>query len=358
MLSLASIILGFMLIVIIHELGHFLTAKAFGIAVEQFGIGFGPRLFGFKFRNTLFSFHPLPLGGFVKICGMAPNEPVPEGVSGKPFYAARAYQKAIVLMAGVVLNVILGFAVFSTLFLTGRGAQPMVAEVAKNSPAEQAGLKPYDIITGFDDLEGFISHVKDHQGQTITLTVLRQVKSGIENKTVTIAVPSIDSKIGISLASAGFPHLSLVQSIKEAARLTVVLIVGILKFLMFLILGLFGISVAPPPGATGELQSIVGIGKIMFDIGQYNMLYQFFLLGQISINLAIFNILPIPALDGGHILMLIIEESKKLLGRLLGIKKWQGPLNPKVLNVINLIFFGLLLALGLVLIVRDIIRLN
>ena len=147
------VILGLAVLVLIHEFGHFLVAKLLGIKVEEFGVGFPPRILKKKIGNTLYSLNLLPFGGFVRLYGEdeaasdIADGRIGEGME-KGFNGELAWKKSLVVLAGVFMNVALGWILLSLVFMIGVPRHLMIAEIAPNSPAMTAGLQPGDIISG------------------------------------------------------------------------------------------------------------------------------------------------------------------------------------------------------------------
>ena len=176
MLSILFIILGIGFIIIIHELGHFLTAKFFKIGVEEFGIGFPPRLWGKKIKNTIYSINWLPLGGFVKIVGENSNQTVAEEklTLGQPFYQAKFWSRFLILFAGVFTNFIFGYILITALFLIGRDGHPVVTQVIENMPAQSAGLAVGDQFIDFKTPQELIEYIENNQNNKVIFNIERQ----------------------------------------------------------------------------------------------------------------------------------------------------------------------------------------
>lgn len=352
--------------VVLHEFSHFLAAKKSGVFVEEFGIGYPPRIFGRKIGETLYSINLLPFGAFVKL----------EGEIGEGSFSKQPLSKRIIIvLAGVVSFWIIAWIIFIFLFKFGmpiaisdeefsKTAKVQIVEIAKNSPAETAKLKIGDVIKEFkiknpepeqnkvgnqvssreNDSKIKIEKVKDlqeliqkHKGEEIILTVER----GKEIFEVEIVPrtnpPQGEGPVGITLARMDIKKYSLVKSIFEGMKMTVELTFAIMKGYFFAIKNLFkGIP------SQVELTGPVGIFNIMYQTSKIGIIYFFNLLATISIYLAIFNILPIPALDGGKFLFLMIE----------GIRK--KAVSPETENKITAFFFGILVILAVLVTIKDI----
>src|SRR3989344_4030699 len=167
------LIIGISALILIHEFGHFVAAKMFGRWVEEFGIGFPPRLFGKKIGETIYSVNALPFGGFVKIHGEKPelsNEDTPHREAREDVKPERSFarlsvgKRAAIIVAGVVMNFLLGWFLFSLIYLVGTPNAIVVTGIAEGSPAASAGMLSGDEIIGFEASEAFISAVRAAKG--------------------------------------------------------------------------------------------------------------------------------------------------------------------------------------------------
>lgn len=353
-------ILVLILLVLVHEFGHFLAAKLFGVKVEEFGIGFPPRLASVKKGETVYSLNALPLGGFVKIFGEGG-----EGKVDKRSYASRpAWQRAIILLAGVFFNVVLAFFIFWIGLTTGFPSATegnaeggtlsvvttQIIEVAKGSPASEAGIKIGDSIvrienkelrikndvTKVDDLLKFIN---ENRGQKVILTIKRGVELSEKEVHVRENPPANEGAIGIALADIGIISYPWYIALIKAFEFTVQNML-LLFSAMFLLFKSFFIS-----------NDVINIGQISGPVGIAGMVGQFYNLGApyllsfigiISINLAVLNVLPIPALDGGRLFFIFIEKIKG------------SPLRPETENKIHAIGFAFLIGLIVIITIKDI----
>lgn len=360
------IILG--LLVFVHELGHFLTAKRNGIRVDEFGFGFPPRLFGFvkdeasgKYRivwgskdmpsgRTVYSLNWIPLGGFVKIAGEDGHDTSdPESFAGKP-----AWIRIKVLAAGVFMNFLFAWFLISIVFMMGlpqpieqseHGKYPnakiQILDVTKGSPAEAMGLKMGDEIiaingkemTALDQVSGEIS---THKGEIITVNIDRFGEKLTLSGTPRTESPANQGALGISFSETAVVSYPWYEAIYRGATTTYSITVAIFEAFGKMIASLFG-SEKTPLDVTGPV-GIVYLTKQMSDLGLPYLL-QFAAL--LSINLGIINILPIPALDGGRILFILIEKLKG------------SPVSHRVESMIHQVGFILLLLLMLLVTVRD-----
>lgn len=337
------VILGISVIILLHELGHFLAAKSFGLLVEEFGFGFPPRLFSKKIGETTYSFNLLPFGGFVKIYGenrealrQAQGEPAKErSFAHQPFY-----KKTAVILAGVATNFILGWLIISAIFIMGSRQIVAVTEVLKNSPAEAAGLQAGDVLVDFKTSEEFLKFVRENQGGKISLKTARDGDELVFELTPRINPPAGEGAIGVAFAEAGLPKYSFFRSFWEGLKASVAVSVAIVVSLFQLLIGLFtegrlAANFVGPIGIFGVANQAAGLG--------FAFLLQ--LIGLISLNLFVLNILPFPALDGGRFLFAVIEKIKK------------SPLSLKFEQSANALGFLILILLMIAITVRDVVRL-
>ncbi len=345
-------------LVVLHELGHFALAKKFGVKVEEFGIGYPPRLFGKKIGETIYSLNLLPFGAFVKIYGHEERIDNPRSFSTKPFW-----QKALIILGGVI-----SFWVVAAILLTivmylgvpmqigdddnGNLVNPKVQimTVSPASPAEEAGIRIGDTIREFSILNDQFSINKTNEvqkltekykGQEITLTIQRG-KEIFDVSLIPREVPPKDEgPMGVSLirtALKSYPwYQAPIQGILATSNLTVIVMKGWGMTIASLVQG-----EGMPPGV--ELRGPVGIFELFAQVGILGISYFLHFIAVISICLALINILPIPALDGGWLLFLIVE---KIRGK---------PVSQKIEQKITVFFFFLLIALMICVTIKDIAR--
>ncbi len=365
-----SIIIFFIILlvlVLVHEAGHFFTAKKFGIRVDEFGFGFPPKLFGIKKGETEYTFNALPIGGFVKIFGENPNEENTSGPDSKRSFVNKPkWQQAIVLFAGVFANFLLAWILFSVGFMSGLptsvGSQPAgyqlsnvnltVVSVTSESPAELAGLKSGDKIVSVTHKEGEMflveginpdtlkSFITEHAGKEIEIGYIRGKNP--EEKTVKVGVnkESEGSNIGISMDMVGTAKLPFLTAFKEGLALTWFVTKAT-------VVGLYTL-VADSLKGEGSLDSVtgpVGMVGIVGDAYDFGFVYLLSFAALISINLAIINLLPFPALDGGRLFFLLIEKIKG------------SRISPKFANTANTIGFGVLILLMVAVTFHDVVKL-
>ena len=288
-----AVFAGLILLVLVHELGHFAAAKSFGMYVEEFGIGFPPRLFSRKSGETRYSVNLIPLGGFVKLHGEL------DGSSPRSFMRQSAWKRAIVLVAGVVMNFLAGFLLFSAVLWMGVPPAVFIGEVTVGGPAEVAGLRQGDIVNGFTDPADFMAYVKKNRGKKLSLSVTR---SGII-ETVSIvprvSPPKGEGALGVTLVGGGAAPAGLWDGLYGGF----IMASGTSWAVVTGLIGLF----SEPEAVMGP----VGIFRVASGAGAVGFAYVLQLLGIISLNLAVLNLLPIPALDGGRLLFILIEKIRR-----------------------------------------------
>lgn len=327
------------LLVFVHELGHFLAARRFGARSEEFGLGFPPRLAGFykktgggwKFvwgnrevtdaQDTVYSLNWIPLGGFVKIKGEDGQERADQtSFAGKP-----VWQRAIILCAGVIMNVILAAVIFSLSLGIGtmqsidgvplEGAQVSnrhieIASVSSDSPAAQAGLQAGDTIVAVNgqtpvSVEALQDFVADKAGQTLTYTLQRDDTEFSKDITPTTLAETQKGGIGIvitEMAFVRFPwYIAIWEGVKTTGLFLGAIVVGLYQLLARLVSG---------GGVSADVAGPVGIAVLTGQVAKLGFAYVAQFAALLSLNLAVINILPIPALDGGRVLFLIIEKIK------------------------------------------------
>ncbi|MFA7169939.1 MAG: RIP metalloprotease RseP [Candidatus Paceibacterota bacterium] len=314
------LILG--VIVFVHELGHFTMAKLFGVKVEEFGLGFPPKIIGKKKGETEYTLNWIPLGGFVKIAGEdGENRDDPRSFGAKPIW-----QRAIILSAGVIMNFVLAVVLFSIVFMSGFPTDVsgisqdeipsdvqvyvQVGELVKDSPAEKSGLMSMDKILKIGDvevenIEDVQQYSKENPGKEATLVLERQGETIQKEVLIREEYPENEGAMGISLAKTAIIHYSFLGSIKEAVFYTV----DLTKFIFSYLLDTVG-QLIFTGGTTAQVSGPVGMVSMTAQAAQLGIIVLLNFTALISVNLAIINILPLPALDGGRIIFLVAEKIK------------------------------------------------
>ncbi len=348
------IVLGFL--VLVHELGHFLVARAFGIAVEEFGLGFPPKLFWKKSGATVYSINAIPLGGFVKIKG----EDGEGDVEADSFGDKPAWQRACVIASGVSSNVIAGWLLLSILFMAGAPVERTpdidsryvhdpslaVSEVLLGSPADAAGLAAGDTILSadgqsFTDIAPFQEYIAGKSSQSVSLR-FRRAKTEQE---ATLFPRVLDDQnleraiIGVGLAEVGVarfpPHKAAVAGTIAAGNYLERIAVAFWSIVR---------SLAAGRGAGDSLGGPLAIAIATGDALDLGFSHAVIFTAILSFNLAIINILPFPALDGGRLIFLAAEAIRR------------KPSKQEMEAWFHRIGFALLMLLAAVITYRDLAR--
>ncbi len=312
------------LLVFVHELGHFLMAKKMGMKVEEFGFGFPPRLFGIKKGETVYSINWIPLGGFVRIKGESGEQKNDKD----SFASKKAWQRFIVLVAGVAMNLLLAAILLSIGFLIGlpgivdenlpssahvSDSTLTIMAVVDGSSAAAAGIKQGDTVVSineqtFESAEQARTFISQRAQEGVKLSIKGADGTIITHElTPTYLSEQQVTGIGVGLVQTGlvsYPFVSaILRGISATALFTVEVVLAFGSLIVNLVTG-NGINV--------DLSGPVGIAVITGQIAAMGFVYLLQFTALLSINLAVINVLPFPALDGGRILFLIIE---KLRGR-------------------------------------------
>lgn len=346
MIAAISIIVGISILVLIHELGHFLAAKKYGIKVEEFGFGFPPRMFGVRRGETLYSFNWLPFGGFVRIYGEHPERLAQKAEeTGAPIERERAFcfqplwRRFVVIAAGISINFIAGWLLLSLVLAIGARQAVVVSEIQPGSPAQAVGLAVGDELAGFTTAEEFISFTRMNQRRSIELFIVRDGEQKTLRPTLRLAADG-EAPLGAAVSSIGFARLPIHHALMQGLTDSLLMVGEIFKAFGGLLADLFGRASVPE-----NIVGPVGIFGLVGDLGDLGIVYVIQLIAMISLNLAALNAIPFPALDGGRILFLLIEKIKG------------SPLNPVREQWANVISFGFLVLLMIVITGRDIVRL-
>ncbi|NTU69593.1 RIP metalloprotease RseP [bacterium] len=351
-----SFLFVFGLVVFVHELGHFLAAKSSGLTVLEFGFGYPPAAFKKKVGETTYSLNWIPFGGFVKILGEEGDEGGKK--NPKSFASQSKLTKSKILVAGVLMNWFLAAIIFCGLYIfgfyplipgasnhTGVSNQVFIEEFSDNSPAKEAGLKVGDklisvsnnSISSIDDLQKSVS---EKVGQSVDIKVKR------DNSELVVKVVPYEEEIeGVKKGRVGVAISEIVKAdniftaitagFKETFRLSIMAVAGIFGFF-----GSLFTKLRVDDGAVGP----VGMAVITNEMRKLGFAFLMQFTAVISLSLAFLNIMPIPALDGGHLFMLLIE---KIRGK---------DISDKTKNRLVLIGFGFMILLMLVITSKDISR--
>lgn len=291
----------------VHELGHFITARRAGIVVQEFGFGLPPRLYGREYNGVLYSINWIPFGAFVKMLGE--EDPTSEG----SFASKSKLTRAIVLVAGSAMNFVLAVVVFAIAFMTGwpTPVEVEIAEVAANSPAQASGLLAGDVVTTVDGqqvtlIEDFQRLVRDRVGANVQLGVRRGQESLQLTMTPRVNPPPGEGAIGVRIQPRTRPvaHNPL-ESIWLGFRRAVTVIVFTVMAPVLWLQGQLPGEVLRPIGLPGMAQVTSQAVEATRESGYLYPLLT--ITGTISAGLAFANLLPLPALDGGRLFFVVIE---------------------------------------------------
>ncbi len=340
-------ILIFGLIVFIHELGHFLMAKRVGIQVEEFAFGFPPRIFAWKKGETVYAINALPLGGYVRMRGEDSEDTDPRAFGQKS-----ALQRGLVIVAGVTMNVVLAWIVLTFILVLPAslkgGDNVLIADVVAGSPAAGAHFQAGDILLKINETtikkpQELADFTSSHKGQTVNVTVRHQGQE--QTKSVTLG--STSTPLGVSVSNFSLADVASQPAWK--APITAIqeiwfVIKGNVMFIGSLIGGLLGLA---PKVSTEAVSGPIGIYGLVAQFAALGWVYLLFILAQLSLAVAVFNILPIPALDGGRLLFIVINRifNRKLVPQ-------------RIEAIAHTIGFALLIGLFLLITVNDIVRLR
>ncbi|APC40921.1 RIP metalloprotease RseP [Clostridium estertheticum] len=324
-------ILAFSLLVIIHELGHFMMCKLNGVKVSEFSLGMGPKLFGIKGKETEYLIKAFPVGGYVKMEGEEESSDDPRSFTNKT-----PVQRLSIVSAGAIMNIVLAVVLFAIVGATIGKIVPVIGDIVPNGAAMKAGMQVGDKITkvnkvGIDKWEQFINEVGVSKGENISIEIVRNSKvktfslkpiKNVQEKRFMVGIGGTQEKINFGESvSYGFT-----QTISTSKL--------IFKFFGSLFHGKVSVN------DVGGPISIIRISTMAAQTGIVNLMM---LTAMLSVQLGIFNIIPFPALDGGWIFMLLFEiiSGKKL--------------DDSKVGTINYIGFMFLMAFMVFIVIKDIV---
>ena len=370
-LGILAFVVALLFSVMVHEFGHYLTARKFGMRVSEFFLGFGKRIWSFTRGETEFGIKAIPAGGYCRIEGMTPQDQMAEGEEGRAFFAASSAKKLIVLGAGSFAHFALGFLLIFSIFF-GVGYQALLPDITKVSPqsaAESAGFQEGDRLLTIDgdEVDNWAidsKKIAESKGREIVFTVQR----GNEILTLKANPQYIEEEkrylLGV-VTKVGVKRDGLIQSTQNASSATWALARESVKSLFTLptkVPELFRQTFMGEERDPNGLVGVVGAARVSGEVvGSENLAgnqrLQTFILIVASLNIfvGLFNLLPLLPLDGGHMAVAIADEFRALIAR---IRKKPRPagIDVNVLTPITMAVFVVLAVLTVVLLVADIIN--
>ncbi len=352
--SILIFILVLSILVLVHELGHFIVAKRAGVRVEEFGFGIPPRLIGKKIGETIYSINALPFGGFVRLHGETDEEGITD--PKRAFLNKSKKARALIVIAGVIMNFILAIVAFAVVYsfsgIPRDTGKLKVIDVTAGSPAQVAGMVVGDVITKVGNspitsADDFISKTAALKGKKTVFEIQRSSGSQVSTVEVTLTPrenpPTGEGPIGVTITTMEIyyppiwqrPFYGIYYGFKDALFWGQTIVLGLV--------GLFGglLKGQIPQDVSGP----VGIFAVTTEAAKSGILTLINFVGILSVNLAILNILPFPALDGGRLLFVGIES---ITGR---------KVSPKVEGAIHNIGMIILLTLLLAITIGDVRKL-
>lgn len=359
MITAILFILILSVVVISHEWGHFMAAIKSGVKVEEFGFGFPPKLFGYrpKGSETEYTFNLLPIGGFVRLEG----EDGEHKDDPRSFAAKGYWTKVFILSAGVMMNLVVAFLAFTIAGVMGARVQlpeteygsekftdqaVTITTVLEDSPADQADLRFGDVVTSINGEEVTTTQelqeiIQSNEGSEVVMSIKRGNETLEKQVFARDDYGENEGATGIAIAITGVEKMGLFEAMWRSVQRMITVIVLTFQVFYILVESIFT-STEVPAGA--EVTGPVGLVNVINDFRELGAVYLINLVGLISMSLAIFNILPIPALDGGRILFATIEKVKG------------SPINPNTEAIVHTVAFYILIGLMVVVAIRDIIN--
>jgi membrane-associated protease RseP (regulator of RpoE activity) len=373
LLGILAFIVALLLSVMVHEFGHYITARRFGMWISEFFVGFGRKIWSVQRGETEFGVKAIPAGGYCKIEGMSPSDQMPVGEEERAFYKASSLKKLVVLGAGSFLHFVIGFVLLFTLF-AGIGTNqvlPIISEVVPDSAAQAAGIQPGDEVLSINgkkvtDWFKDVEVIRNSEGAELTLVLDR---NGQEISTTASArLTEIDGTsryvLGI-VNEVGLKRYSLWLSVKNSAIVTKSFLTESVKSLAKLpekIPALWGATVRGEERDVNGLVGVVGVARVSGQavgsdkLNPMERLATFVLIvASLNIFVGVFNLLPILPLDGGHMAVAIADELRAFFARVRGRQR-PAPIDVNVLTPITMVVFVVLACLTILLLVADVIN--
>jgi membrane-associated protease RseP (regulator of RpoE activity) len=372
-IGILAFVVALLFSVMVHEFGHYLTARHYGMKVSEFFLGFGKRLWSTQRGETEFGIKAIPAGGYCRIEGMAPGDQMPEGEEDRAFYKASSGKKLVVLGAGSLLHFALGYLLLFTLF-AGVGTNqvlPVIGEVVTGSVAQSVGIEAGDEVISINGVKVTnwykdVEAIRNSQGKELTLGLIRDSQQ--ITITATPRLTEIDGTkryvLGI-INTVGVKRFGLMAATSNSFTVTKSFISESAKSLVKLpskIPALWGQTVRGEERDANGLVGVVGVARVSGQaLGDSQLtvserLATFLLIiASLNIFVGIFNLLPILPLDGGHMAVAIADEVRALYARIRGRAR-PAAIDVTVLTPITMVVFVVLACLTLLLLVADVIN--
>jgi regulator of sigma E protease len=350
-------------LIFVHELGHFVVAKKSGIRVDEFAIGFPPKIFSWVRGETKYVLNLIPFGGYVKIFGENPDDESMTGADSKrSFVNAKKWKQVCVLLAGIGMNIVFAWVLISISFMFGsmvpvgegasdyskyiKDSRVVLTGVVADSPAEKAGLKQGDSLVSVASISGNdlntarVRELVEQSTSSVSITYKRNNEIKEVTAFATVSTSTGDKKvIGIYMENVGVVKLNPFLAFYEGAKLTAVtfgqVAYGLGNFIWQAVRG---------QGDFSQVSGPVGIVGMVGDAASFGFAYLLGFVAFISLNLAVINLIPFPALDGGRVLFVIIEAITR------------RQIKPVIANTVNTVGFFILISLMLIITYRDIMK--
>lgn len=346
-----SFLLVLSLLILVHELGHFIVARAFGVKVLKFSIGFGPRVWGIVKGDTDYCISAFPLGGFVKMLGEQPDEIVPEEEKDQSFSHKPLWQRAAIVAAGPISNLLFAAVIifFILIFYGNPVLLPQIGEVQPDSPAYVGGLKPGDYILAVNNKpvetwEELSLLIRSSQGKPLKLTVKRG--ETVLDLTITPTIKKIKNVFGEELE---VPIIGVTAAgklkIEKLNPLSAFYLAGVKTYNLIKLTFKGFAKIITRDVPLSVLGGPIMIAQMAGQQAQQGMVNLFYFMALLSVNLGLLNLFPIPVLDGGHLFFFAIEA---IIGR---------PLSMRQKEIAQQIGIVILAALMLLVFYNDIARL-
>ena len=373
LLGILAFVVALLFSVMVHEFGHYITARKYGMRVSEFFVGFGKRIWSVQRGETEFGVKAIPAGGYCKIDGMSPNDEMPEGQEDRAFYKASSAKKLVVLGAGSFLHFVLGFVLLFSLF-AGIGTNqvlPVVNEVVPNSAAQAAGILPGDEVVSINgkrvsEWYKDVDVIRESQGAELTLVLSRDGEEVVVSTAARLTDIDGNKRYVLGIVNdVGLKRSGLFVSLKNSATVTQGFLTESVKSLGKLpekIPALWGATVRGEERDANGLVGVVGVARVSGEaVGSDKLtpmerLATFVLIvASLNIFVGVFNLLPILPLDGGHMAVAIADAIRAFIARLRGRPR-PAPIDVTVLTPITMVVFVVLATLTLLLLVADVIN--